>query len=246
MPKQAAFADSTTAPADHPGASLSTPAGLDGILPFETDLDAFEDTMEELSAYVLLLEVYLEQESRSGAPSGIARILRRIAYELGAIHTTVRRDLGRLHPRAAPRNGPSGLLFALVEHIEPMVAKAWHEAGRPVPAGSPGAWPEPFRSDLSRVATTYAQMVLARLDGSDDRLEAGSLLPWIGSVIRDELIQTDTAATRPAAIRDQAIIDCIRRGETVDDIAHALGLSTTTVDQALRRLRPVLSANHQA
>lgn len=242
---QAAFADSTTAPEHHPWLSLSTPVIRDGELVLETDFDAFTESMDELSSFLHMLDAYLQRSGESEDASGVTSILRRIACDLRETHSTVRRDLDRSRLMVAQQQGKVTVYMDLLLRLVPLVADAWRDAGRSLPFGAPDEWPEPFRSDVVKVAEDYAHMVMDRVQDRNDAIEAGSYLPWISGVIRKELVTPVQTEARPVTIRDQFIMDCVRKGEAVGDIAQALGLSSAAVDRALRRLRPNLSQTSQ-
>lgn len=109
-------------------------------------------------------------------------------------------------------------------------------------------WPDLFERVANIYRQTYADLVgpvtssfnalIRSLDGELNALEAGSMLPWLETRIRNKLSEQVKALQRPkpVSIRDAVIAEQAAAGFSVNELSQAFNLKQETIERIVRRL----------
>lgn len=232
---QAAFADSTTAPLDHHSYSKA--------------LDDLEDVHMMLTT--LVTSACLMMEDGNGTKeyaAGFSELSRGAFQRLNHARTTFVQFRPQAETAIKP-DDPWVKLKVFWRVVEVMKAVRV-ENGEPI-YDADEDWPRPLYDEVKTRALSYVDKLGAKVRDWNDALEVGTHLPWLDSVIREELLHADkpepltameglsamrgrTSPTR--TIRDQFIAQAHAEGFSSADISMALGLRQKAVERTIRRL----------
>lgn len=234
MPK-AAFADSTTAPSDHHS--------------YSTALDDLEDVHMMMTTLVTSACLIIEDGNVTKEyAAGLSELSRASFQRLQQARTTFHQF--RPKPETAIASGDPWIEVKLFWRVIDVIKSVRREAGLPVYDAEPD-WPEALYVEVTNLARGYVQQIADKVEDWDDALEVGSYLPWIESVIRQEL--SPSAKSEPLTameglsilkgrlhpsrdMRDQFIAQAHAEGFSTADISMALGLRQMTVERTIRKL----------
>lgn len=123
----------------------------------------------------------------------------------------------------------------LMGRVASIVRNVMADAGAHVPEDDFSEWSEAASDQYFSLMANHYNNLMEKLDGVRDPFEAGSLLPWVEMAIRREIgIEPDHIS--PSWIRDEFILDSIKKGYSTADISQALGLRQKAVERAIGRL----------
>lgn len=232
---QAAFADSTTAPLDHHS--------------YSNALDDLEDVHMMLTTLVTSACLMIEDGNvTKDYAAGLSELSRGAFKRLNQARTTFVQF--RPEPETANKPGDPWIQAKLFWRVMDVIKSVRREAGLPVYDADPD-WPEALYAEVTNLARSYVQRIAAKVEDWNDTLEVGSYLPWIETVIRQELLllakSTPLSTMEGLAImkgrlspartiRDQFIAQAHADGFSSADISMALGLRQKAVERTIRRL----------
>jgi hypothetical protein len=194
---------------------------------FNTDLDAFSDTVDQLTALTDMLGSWIHDYGQRKQSAPIAGLFRTLAGDLGFHLEAVTTDLERARSIAADAaNLQDGqqIRSGLVDKLKPIVVAVLHEGSGNIRAIDP-----------ETVAREYADKIIERIGNEIDALEAGSLLPWAEMAIRRELGSDNGYAA--TILRDQLIAEQAAAGISPGQLSQAFNLRRDAIERIIGRLR---------
>ncbi|MGC4409195.1 hypothetical protein D4A92_00280 [Rhizobium rosettiformans] len=232
---QAAFADSTTAPSQHPTISFV--------------VEALEDIHLKLTTLAASACLAIEDgDTEDNFVDGLSELFRLTLDELRNTRLWLDHDRPQMEPAQAIAKSDDPWIEAKVFwRVIEIIKAVRQESGLPV-YDAEEEWPVSFLSEVKTMARGYVEQVGAKAGSWDDPLEVGSYLPWIEMVIRSDLTKQTEPVTGQAdnnargtqnstrEMRDQFIAQAHADGFSPADISMALGLRQTVVERTIRRL----------
>lgn len=142
----------------------------------------------------------------------------------------------------------SDVYSALIQRIGRIVADAYCSTGRNLVWDEMVDWSREDTQAYSNSTAHYYRELIDRLEGEDDLLEVGSLLPWLELKIRKDIglsismpakeqpILSDDVYADPKNLRDQFIVEKLKQGFSLPHISQALNVKISAIEKAIKKL----------
>lgn len=174
--------------------------------------DQFEDVREILRAYNIMTCAIIDTGVNQARYTDGFRLIHELIMD--RVMQTNREALSQLTDRAGGRKVQKPIDGDLLAKITTIIVTAYADIGRVI-SDDATKWSDQDYEDVYVSAVGRYNALMSKLRGTDDLLEAGSLLPWLELKIRREIV----GATNPLSPELSRALDMLQDEQSEHAIA---------------------------